>query len=74
MRQAKLALLQADLYDQVIQAIDLIEDPMQKQAFKIEQEYAQEIERHSPTLLAVTGVLGMNEEQINELFILANSL
>lgn len=38
MRQAKLALLQADLYDQVIQAIDLIEDPMQKQTFKIEWE------------------------------------
>lgn len=36
MCQAKLALLQAGLYDQVIQAIDLIEDPMQKQAFKIE--------------------------------------
>lgn len=73
-RQAKLALLQTGLYDQVIQAIDLIEDPMQKQAFKIEWEYAQEIERHSPTLLAVTDGLGMNEEQINELFILANSL
>ena len=74
MRQAKLALLQVGMLDAVDTAIATIEDDTERKKAQIEWEYAQEVERDWPTMLAVTSAMGMTEAQVDELFVLAGSL
>jgi hypothetical protein len=69
-RQAKLALLAAGLLEQVERAI-LASD---SEAAKIEWEAAQEFRRDWPTLKALQTGLGLDDKQIDELFILAATL
>lgn len=67
MRQARLALLQAGLLDQVDAAIT---DP----ASRIEWEYATTVERNSALVQSLSAGLGLSEQQLDDLFTLAATL
>jgi hypothetical protein len=73
MRQARLALLQTGLLDDVEAAIITMDEP-QRTATQIEWEYSTEVSRMSSTTAMLAGVLGLTEEQINELFRIAAML
>lgn len=72
-RQARLALLGAGLLDTVQSAFAQLPDP-QRTAASIEWEYATTIERTSPLVSQFGPILGLTEEQIDELFIAAAQL
>ena len=74
MRQGRLALLQFGLLSLVDASISLMPDPMQREAAKIEWEYATEIVRNSPLVQGLTGALGLTEEALDQLFTLAATL
>jgi hypothetical protein len=67
MRQARLALLQAGLLDDVEATITTLEEP-QRTATQIEWEYSTEVQRASSTTAMLAGVLGLTKEQIDEMF------
>lgn len=67
-RQARLALLQATLLDEV--ELLLVND----KAMQIWWEYSLDIKRDHPHIIAMGTALGMTEAQLDELFILAGSL
>lgn len=69
MRQARLALLSADLLDAVNAAIQQVGG-----AAQIEWEYASEVRRDSPLIAQLTPALGMTTGQIDSLFIQAATL
>lgn len=69
MRQARLALLQADLLDDVEAAIAAAD-----QATRIEWEYASTVERNNALVASLTAALGWTEAQVDELFIAAAKL
>ena len=68
-RQAKLALLQAGLLDDIEAAIAQAD-----RAVQIEWEYATEFKRTWPTLLAMQTALGLTDQQLDNLFTLAATL
>lgn len=72
MRQARLALLGSGMADQVNQAIASIPGDAGAAA-RIEWEYAQEIRRDSPLLLALSAQLQMTDAQIDALFVSASN-
>ena len=74
MRQARLALLQEGLLDQVQSTIDSIEDPSVRASAKIEWEYATEINREHPWVQNLSSSMGISENRLNELFRLASTL
>ena len=74
MRQARLALLQAGLLDQMETAISAIEDPDQRQAVQIEWEYAAEVSREHPWVQSLATALRLNETQLDDLFVAASKL
>ena len=73
MRQARLALLGAGLLDDVDAAINALPSP-QKEAARIEWEYAQEVQRHNGFVSVLAPMLGMTAEQTDNLFIVAAQL
>ena len=70
MRQARLALLQSGLLTTVETAIVNGTD----EAMKIEWEYATEVRRDWASLIALTTELGLTSLQLDDLFILADTL
>jgi hypothetical protein len=70
MRQARLALLQSELLTAVETAIVNGTD----EAMKIEWEYATEVRRDWASLIALTTELGLTSLQLDDLFILADTL
>ena len=70
MRQARLALLQSGLLTAVETAIVNGTD----EAMKIEWEYATEVRRDWASLIALTTELGLTSLQLDDLFILADTL
>jgi hypothetical protein len=68
-RQAKLALLQAELLDDVEAAMTQAD-----RATQIEWEYATEFRRDWPALIAMQPPLGLTDTQIDDLFKLAATL
>jgi len=70
MRQARLALLQANLLATVETAIQASTD----EAMKIEWEYATEVRRDWTSLIDLSEALGMTSQQMDELFLLASTL
>lgn len=68
-RQARLALLESGLLTTIDEAIANSTD----EALKIEWEYADIINREWDSLIALATILGMTEQQLDELFILAGS-
>lgn len=73
MRQARLALLQQGLLSTVSAAIDSMTGDT-GEAARIEWEYAATVERVSPLILSLGSALGLSDEQLDELFVLAASL
>lgn len=73
MRQARLALLQFGLYQQVLDAIANLPEP-QKTAAEIEWEYAGYVERTSAFTQSLALALGLTEQDLDSLFTLAGSL
>lgn len=71
MRQAKLALLQAGLLDEVDAVIAAESTP---KAVKIEWEHASEVQRDWVNTLGLATTLGLTDEQLDDLFVLAASL
>lgn len=72
-RQAKLALLQFGLLSTVDNLIANMPG-VQGRAARIEWEYASVINRTSPLVNSMIPVLGLTEQQLDNLFILAHSL
>lgn len=73
MRQARLALLSAGKLASVGPAIDAMPSPQKEQA-QIEWEFSSTVERHRPLVQAIGPMLGMTEEELDDLFILAATL
>jgi len=69
MRQARLALLQAGLLETVNQAVNT-----GGEADKITWEYATEVNRTDALVSNMAVALGLTEQQLDELFILASTL
>lgn len=66
-RQLRLSLLQNGITSQdVIDMINLIEDPMQREAAHIEFEYAVQFERHNPLLLQIANALELTEATVDD--------
>lgn len=70
MRQARLALHQSNLLTTVTNAILSGTD----EAMKIEWEYATEIRRDWPSLIALATSLSLTSQQLDDLFFLASTL
>jgi len=62
-RQIKLAMLDADLLDEV-EAFAAQQD----RAVQISWEYAVEFQRQDPMLVAMAGAFGLTDEQVDDLF------
>lgn len=73
MRQARLALLGADLLPSVTAAIAALPSP-QKEAAQIEWEYSQDVERHRGLVLSLGTTLGLSVRQLDDLFTTATTL
>jgi hypothetical protein len=72
MRQARLALLQQGLLSSVNTAIESIQGAA-GDAARVEWEYAAEVKIDSPLVVSLGSSLGLTQQQINDLFILANT-
>lgn len=73
-RQLRLALVYSEFsLDNISQAIEQLEEP-QKSVAKIEWEYATSFDRDNQLLISLGYMLGLTEEQIDNLFILADTL
>ena len=73
MRQARLALLGAGLLASVDAAIDSLPSP-QKEAARIEWEYATEVQRSSGLVPMMVVALGLDDAALDALFIEADGL
>jgi hypothetical protein len=73
MRQARLALLTAGLLDDVESAIDALPEPPRKAA-RIEWEFSSEVYRDRDFVLMLGQVLGLDSEEMDDLFITAATL
>jgi hypothetical protein len=74
MRQARLALLQAGLLDQVQAALEAIPDPVARQAALIEWEYGMTVDRNLPLITTLSATLNLTSAQVDQLFIAASQL
>lgn len=73
MRQARLALLQAGLLEQVNIAIQNLPGS-QSEAARIEWEFSSTVERNRPLLQSLAVALNLTEAQLDDLFNLAATL
>lgn len=73
MRQAKLALLRAGLYEQVEQGIGTLPSP-QKEEAAIEWYYSSVMRRDKPFVSILGASLNLTEQQIDQLFQVAASI
>lgn len=69
-RQARRALLDAQLLDLVDAAIENLEEPLRSQA-RIDWEDATEFERHNGTVTLLAPMLGLDATALDQLFIAA---
>lgn len=70
MRQARLALIQQGLLSNVDAVIAALPDGEREPA-EIEWEYGNDVERLSPLVVSLMPALGMSDEEIDDLFVLA---
>ncbi len=73
MRQARLALLDAGLLDNVQPAINSLPEPDKTRA-QIEWDYSNALQRGNPFVATLGTALGLNEEALDNLFITAATL
>lgn len=67
-RQAKVALLQAGLLDEVEAGIEAIADPITKRIAKLDWSEANEFRRDWPLLNQLAAGMGITDGQLDELF------
>lgn len=72
-RQARIAMLDAGILDDVETAIASMTGVEGKKA-QIAWEWASEIRRDDPLLISIAGCLGLNSEQIDQLFLEASKI
>lgn len=72
MRQARLALLEIGKYSQVNNVISLLPSPDKEKA-EIEWQYSNEVQRHNGFVSLLGPGLGLTEQDVDNLFILAAS-
>ncbi|WP_292041431.1 hypothetical protein [Massilia sp. UBA6681] len=73
-RQARQALLMAELLDDVQPAIDAIPDPVQRRMAQIEWEDSLEFVRTRPLVIQIGAALGLDESALDALFTQAATL
>lgn len=73
MRQARLALLQANKLHQVNAAVNAMQG-IQGEAARIEWYYSNEVRRNQPMTLLLAQAIGMTEQEMDQLFITAATL
>ena len=73
MRQARLALLQQGLLASIQPAIDSLDEP-HRSAARIEWEYSQTVERLRPFVLLLAQALNLTDDDLDEIFTLADTL
>lgn len=73
MRQARIALLEAGLIGNVTTAIAALPEP-EKTESSIYWEYSTEIQRSHPHTLMLATMMGLDESELDELFIKAGAL
>lgn len=73
-RQAKQALILNGLIGGVQPAIDAITDPTQRALMQSEWDDSQEFFRDRPQLIMLARALGLNDAQLDALFVQANTL
>lgn len=73
MRQARIALLQAGLLDAVNNAIASMQGSS-GDAARIEWEFSNEVKRNQPLVLAMKPILGLTDDQLDQLFLTASQL
>jgi hypothetical protein len=73
-RQIRVALIMSGISLELIEnTINSLPEP-QKSITKVTWEYSVEFQRNNPMILAMAPLLGLNNEQIDQLFILASTL
>lgn len=72
MAQARVALIEKGLIDQVQATLDGIKDDKERAKAKAWWEYATTVERSHPTVKALIQVLELSEADVDELFLLAS--
>lgn len=72
MRQARLALLDAGLLDNVAAALAAITEEKERKAAQIEWEYGLAVRRTSPLIAGLAGGLGLSDDQLDALFTAAS--
>ena len=73
-RQIRLALIMSGISLDVIEnTINSLSEP-QKSIVRVTWEYSVEFQRNNPVLTSMAPVLGLTSEQVDQLFILANTL
>ena len=73
MRQARLALVDAGMYGNIQSAINSLPEPLKTKAL-IEWEYSNTVQRHNGFVSQLGPILGMTEEDLDNLFIAASKL
>jgi hypothetical protein len=73
MKQARLALLQANRLAQVEAVIASLSEPDKSRAL-IEWEYSATIERDNPVLLQIAAAIAMPDQEIDDLFTVARQI
>lgn len=74
MCQARLALLDIGLLDDVDGAIACMADPITKRKAQIEREFSNEVQRNNGIVSVPAPALGLTEPQLDQLFICAATL
>lgn len=73
-RQFRLALINSGIdIDMIDSTINNIQDPIERKTALIEWEYSIEIKREHPLILSFATQLNVSEQQLDEIFILANT-
>lgn len=73
MRQARLALHASGLLAGVEAAIEALQDPPKTEA-RIEWDFSSEVHRNKPFVEMLTVALGLTEQEVDDLFTLAETL
>ena len=74
LRQCRELLIVTNRFNQVLLALDAIEDPMEKIILTNYWEHSTEFERNHKSLGLITSALGMSEDEVDEFFLQASKL
>lgn len=73
-RQAKQLLIQLGQIESIQNIIDAVEDPIEKQLLQSWWDDSQTFERHHPTVIEMSSLLGWTEDELDNMFIEASKL